>query len=81
MNIENAFVCDRAMSLSEYDWMMVETALLKYANDKAQLPYPTKIDLQQAKDAWALAKAIRFTEDQRNMQREWDTTEENLIGF
>ena len=81
MNPETAFVRDRAMSLSEYDWTMIETALLKYGNDLASLDSPTMHQIRMAKDAWALAKAIRFTEDERNKQREWDYIEQNLIGF
>lgn len=81
MNIESAFVRDRGMSLSEYEWLMVETALLKYANDIVESPAITKERLKIAKDAYALAKAIRITEDHRNKQREWDFIEDNLIGF
>lgn len=77
MNPETAFVRDRGMSLSEYEWVMVETALYAYANHIAASE-PNLHQVRIARDAIALAKAIRITEDHRNARRAFDDALDSL---
>lgn len=72
MNAKTAFIRDRGMSLSEYDWVLVQTALLKYGNDLIESK-PDQTGMNIAIHAINLAKDIRFTEDSRNMQQDLDS--------
>lgn len=74
---------NRSLSLSRREWILVQLALTRYGNDIAKEVLeggcPEKADV--AYEAWDLAKSIKFTEDLRDKQEEWDFIEQNLIGF
>ena len=62
MNPETAYIADRPMSLSEFEWTLIETALLHYGTHKAAF-IVSNTDYQIATSAIDLAKRVRITND------------------
>ena len=75
MNPDTAFVANRGMSLSQFEWTMVETALLAYAHNKLGT-VRTKTDVQIIEKALDLAKRINYTNGIYTQHEAWAKEEE-----